>query len=170
MGVNRSIDDQMNISLAAIRTYATAAAKKGADKSGLKTKQVFMKKMKASKAAAASGPVQIGVNRTAPLQQALFSIDPAYRQAAESSNGNQLEQQRRKIIDEAWKRHEENRIGAMTAWEEEFIRGKLKAMKELEEISPRLFAAAIKIDYSLPPVYRRIATATPPHPDKFPIM
>lgn len=150
-----------------IRAYATAAAKKTNDK-GVKTKQVFMKKMKANKAASHS-PGPIGVNRTAPLQQALFSVDPAYRAAAQASSADGAEQRKRAIIEAAWKRHEANRQAERQTWENWFMEGKVKALNGLRDVSPRLFALATRLDYSLPPVYRRLATFTAPHPDKFPI-
>lgn len=151
---------------AALRSYATAAAKKTNDK-GLKTKQVFMKKMKASRAA--SPPSQIGINRTAPLQHALFSVDPAHKFAARASASDKTEQQRREIIELAWSRHEGQRRAEREAWEQAFVEGKVRALNELREVSPRLFAQATKVDYGLPPVYRRLATYTAPNPDKFPI-
>lgn len=153
--------------ISCIRSYATAAAKKSNGK-GVKTKQVFMKKMKASKAASHS-PGQIGINRTAPLQQALFSVDPAYKSAAKASSTDSAEQRKREVIETAWRRHEANRRAEMLAWEHCFLEGKVKALNGLREVSPRLFALATRLDYSLPPVYRRLATFTAPHPDKFPI-
>jgi len=158
----------LHLPIGLIRQYASSAAKKVTER-GVKTKQVFMKKMKDNKAAAAATrPGMIGVNRTAPLTQALFSVDPACRRAADASRADGKEMEMRKVIEAAWRRHEEGRRAEQASWEVCFVEGKVRALNELKAVSPRLFATAMTINYSLPPVYRRMATLTPPAPDKFP--
>lgn len=149
------------------RPFAVAAAKKGAT-SEKKTKQVFMKKMKDIKSSA-SNAGQIGVNRTAPLTQALFQIDPNHVKAAEEARSNPAEMRKRTVIESAWERHEANRRGRQESWEISLVQSKIKALESLREVSELLFQRAIRFDYNLPPVYRRIATLTPPDPEKFPI-
>lgn len=138
------------------RHFSTAA---------VKTKQVFNKKLKQSRT---SGAPQIGVNRTAPLSQALFHVDPAYVEAAQSIQSNPEESQRRLVIEAAWKRYEAKLQAERDAWEAAFVRSKLNALHELRQVSEKLYLAAVQPDYSLPPIHRRMATFSPPDPERFP--
>jgi hypothetical protein len=127
-----------------------------------------MKKMKDIRSSA-SNTGQIGVNRTAPLTQALFHVDPNYVKAAEEARSNPAETRKRTVIEAAWERHEANRRARQESWETSLVQSKIKALEALREVSELLFQRAVRIDYSLPPVYRRMATLTPPDPEKFPI-
>lgn len=148
----------------AVRGYAAAAVQK---KASAPSKQVFMKKMKESRSASASS--QVGVNRVAPLTAALFNVDPQVKEAAVQARSNPQEQQRRELIEAAWRRHEANRKHAQAEWEAAYVQGKMEAMQELQKVSGRLYQMACRVDYSLPPVHRRMATLTPPHPEHFPV-
>lgn len=148
------------------RSFAVAAVKKGSSEK--KTKQVFMKKMKDIRSSSSSDG-QIGVNRTAPLTQALFQVDPNCVKAAEEARSNPGEMKRRVVIEAAWERHEAYRNAEINTWEQSYLQSKIKALLALREVSEILFKRAVRLDYSLPPVYRRFATLAPPEPDKFPI-
>ncbi len=158
----------MILNRAKLATFATAAVKRGNEKAR-PTKQVLMKKMKSNKNSIGASVPQLGVNRVAPLTQALFSVDPACREAAEASRANPAEMRRRQIIDIAWEHHESQRAAEQSQWESNFIRSKMEALTELRKVSEILYNYAIQLDYSLPPVHRRMPTLTPPHPDHFPI-
>lgn len=151
-----------------MRSFATASSKKVVEKASGPTKQVFNKKLKNIKASKNDGH-QIGVNRTAPLTRALFAVDPEYVSAAEASRSNPSEVQKREIIEAAWSRHEKARKVEQAVCENAFLSSKLNALKELKKVSERLFSEAVKVDYSLPPTHRRIATLSPPSLAGFPI-
>lgn len=156
--------------LPSFRNYAAAAAKTKKpvkEKTG-PTKQVLMKNKKSNAFASNNAGGQIGVNRLAPLTQALFNVDPECIQAAEASRSNHAEMHRRKVIELAWNKLSLEKMAEQAEWERAFLQSKTKALLELKKVSPKLYKDAISFDYTIAPIHQRPATLTPPSLDKFP--
>lgn len=146
--------------------FATAtkpATKKAAGNKNVKPeKQKLMKKQKlaASKEMAAvrkSG----GNDRSAPFARALFNVEnemPGFIEQEESL--------RRELIAKSWSRWTMLQLHKESEFEANFVRSKIRAMEELQAISPILAEKASEISYESAPVSIKPAAET--KPDKLP--
>jgi hypothetical protein len=142
--------------------YAQPGQKKA--KVGVKVaiKQQFRKRFKEANAAQSSSSAPATTQREA-LTEALFTNN---NEQTPLKDAETLEQ--RAIISKAWSRMQMLRQHSQSSWERTFLQSKLRAMDELQAISPELANLAKIVDYSIPPAHRRIPTETPPNPSKFP--
>lgn len=140
-------------------SFATAAKTKTAPQ-----KQQFRKRQKDAIARASARAFSPTTTVRDSLTAALFHV-------TNESEGRQHDVScldERAVISKAWSRLQMLRLHAQSSWERAFLQGKLDAMAELERVSPELARDANEIDYSLPPLHRRIPTDTPPDTTKFP--
>lgn len=141
----------------------SAGGKKGGAAASAPQKQQFRKKQKDALARAASATTS--VTHKESLTDALFpKATEEGSQAAKVLSSEALSD--RAAISKAWSRLTMMQMHAESAWEDQFLKSKLAAQHELQRVSPELAQAARQLDYSLPPVHRRIPTETPP--EKFP--
>lgn len=97
-----------------------------------------------------------------PFQTALFKQQDSVSSKQDDINENAEILEKRKVIEKAWSQVQMLRHKEQSLYEKNFLDSKHEAMEKLKELSPSLYSAALKIDYSLPPVERRLPTSTPP--------
>jgi hypothetical protein len=141
---------------------SSVAKKAGAAASGPQ-KQQFRKKQKDALARAAAV--------TSSVSQKESLVDALFPRAGEVASQSQTVVPRevlkeRATIAKAWSRLNMMRTHEDSSWEHAFLQSKLEASKQLLQVSPKLAQIAHEIDYSLPPIHRRMPTETPPK--KFP--
>lgn len=153
-----------------------ASASRG--KAAVKQKQQFRKRQKDALARASVTSPSVNSHRDA-LISALFvrdgetakgaeAIDAEGHDTALTQTSNVLDD--RAVIGKAWSRFRMLQLHAQSTWERAFLQSRLDAMAELQQTSPELARLAREIDYSIPPLHRRIPTDTPPEPSKFPFV
>lgn len=128
-------------------------------------KQQFRKRFKEATAVAASRSASNTFSQRDMLTDALFSVT---NDKVPNLDKRSLDE--RAIISKAWSRLQMLRMQQQSSWERAFLEAKMHAMDELKVVSPELAQAAWEVDYSIPPVHRRIPTETPPSPSKFPFV
>lgn len=139
---------------------ATKSAPKKAvgNKNAKPEKQKFMKKQKlaASKemAAARRGG---GNDRSAPFARALFNVDNQIPEFID-----QEETLRRQLIAKSWSRWSMLQLHKESEFEANFVKSKIRAMKELQEISPVLAEMASQVSYEPAPITIKPAPETKP--------
>lgn len=127
-------------------------------------KQQFRKRIKDAVAIARPPGGALPQNQKEALTEALFSVSNENVPPHDAST--ELEQRREIAV--AWSRVKMTQLQEQTRWEREFLRSKMRALDELQKISPELALHAQQMDYSIPPAHRRIPTDSPPDPAKFP--
>jgi hypothetical protein len=146
--------------------FATATkggGKKAAANKNLKPeKQKLMKKQKmvASKEMAASRRSG-GNDRSAPFARALFNAD---NQSPEILDNE--ERLRRELIAKSWSRWTMLKLHKESEFEANFVKSRIRAMEELQSISPVLAERASQISYESAPITVKPAAET--KPDKLP--
>lgn len=98
--------------------------------------------------------------KDAPFQIALF--EEQEKIAAETKVVDEDVLEKRAVISKAWSQLQMEKLKAQTIYEKAFLESKNEALEKLRNLSPNLYEAAIKIDYKLPPLERRLPTKTPP--------
>jgi len=140
-------------------SFATAGKTKSAPQ-----KQQFRRRQKDAISRASARTFVPTTTVRDSLTAALFQVT---NENEEKQNGASCLDERA-VISKAWSRLQMLRLHAQGSWERAFLQSKLDAIAELERVSPELAKAADEIDYSLPPLHRRIPTDTPPETTKFP--
>lgn len=146
--------------------FATAA--KPANKKALTNKNVkpekqkFMKKQKqaASKEMAATRRSG-GNDRSAPYARALFSVESKTTESFDSE-----EALRREMIAKSWSRYTMLQLHRESEADAKFLHSRIRAMNELQTISPVLAERASEISYESAPITIKPAAET--KPDKLP--
>lgn len=138
------------------RFFAAALSKSGAKKGAAvaegkkKIVHAFQVKKKVRKSGRSS-------DDSARFKDALFSVEPdrpELRLPVEVLA-------KREIIAKAWSRYCSSKNIAFERQGSLFLASKIKAIEELEQLSPELAAKARELDYSLPPL-RRLPSLVPP--------
>lgn len=141
-----------------------------------KQKQQFRKRQKDALARASATVPPSGGHREA-LVSALFARTkrvPDDTAEASVESGDAAAGALSKVVDDravigkAWSRLRMLQLHAQSTWERAFLQSRLEAMAELHNVSPALALVARELDYSIPPLHRRLPTDTPPEPSKFP--
>lgn len=141
-------------------SFATAAKpsnkKAAANKNVKPEKQKFMKKQKlaASKDMAATRRSG-GNDRAVPYARALFTIENKC-----TENFDSEEVLRREMIAKSWSRYTMLQLHKESDVEAKFLHSRIKAMKELETISPVLTERASEISYEPAPITIKPAAET----------
>jgi len=144
-------------------TAAKSANKKVAANKNVKPeKQKFMKKQKqaASKDMAATRRSG-GNDRAAPYARALFTVENQNPEIFDSE-----EFLRRQMIAKSWSRYAMLQLHKESEFEAKFLNSRLRAMQELQAISPVLAERAAHISYETAPITIKPAAET--KPDKLP--
>lgn len=144
-------------------TAAKPANKKAAANKNVKPeKQKFMKKQKqaASKEMAATRRSG-GNDRAAPYARALFTVENKNAETLDSE-----EALRRGMIAKSWSRYTMLQLHKESEVEAKFLHSRVRAMKELQTISPVLAERAAEISYEPAPITIKPAAET--KPDKLP--
>ena len=142
--------------------FATATKSGGkkvvANKNAKPEKQKLMKKQKmaASKEVAAvrrSG----GNDRSAPFARALFNVENQNPEILENE-----ERLRRELIAKSWSRWTMLKLHKESEFEAKFVKSRIRAMEELQAISPVLAERACQISYETAPITIKPAAETKP--------
>lgn len=144
-------------------TATKAANKKAvANKNVKPEKQKFMKKQKqaASKEMAAARRSG-GNDRAAPYARALFTVENQNSEVFDSE-----EALRREMIAKSWSRYTMLQLHKESEFEAKFLKSRIRAMQELQAISPVLAERASEISYEPAPITIKPAAET--KPDKLP--
>lgn len=146
--------------------FATATKSGGkksvANKNAKPEKQKLMKKQKmvASKEMAAARRSG-GNDRSAPFARALFNVDNQSPEVLENE-----ERLRRELIAKSWSRWTMLKLHKESEFEAKFVKSRIRAMEELQAISPVLAERASQISYDAAPITIKPAAET--KPDKLP--
>ena len=140
----------------------TANKKTAPSKNAKPEKQKLMKKQKlaASKEMATTRRTG-GSDRSAPFVRALFNVENESPEFIEKE-----EALRRGLIAKSWSRWTMLQLHKETEFEANFVRCRIRAMEELQAISPVLAERASQISYEPAPITIKPAAET--KPDKFP--
>ena len=145
-------------------TAAKPANKKAvANKNNVKPeKQKFMKKQKqAASKEMASARRSSGNDRAAPYARALFAVENRNPEFLDSE-----EALRREMIAKSWSRFTMLQLHKESEFEAKFLNSRIRALKELQAISPVLSEKAAQISYESAPITIKPAAET--KPDKLP--
>lgn len=142
--------------------FATAAAKSSkksiANKNAKPEKQKFMKKQKqAASKEMATARKSGGIDRAAPFARALFTVD---NQNSEIIGPEEF--LRRKMIAKSWSRFTMLQLHKESEFEANFLKSRMKALQELQQISPVLAEKASEIYYEAAPITIKPASETKP--------
>lgn len=149
-------------------------------KAAVRQKQQFRKRQKDALARASATSPSSNSHRDA-LISALFSRDGETAKGAGTMEVEEHDASAsmvptsktlddRAVIGKAWSRLRMLQLHAQSTWERAFLQSRIEAMAKLQQVSPELARLACAIDYSIPPLHRRIPTDTPPEPSKFPFV
>ena len=143
----------------ATATKAKATGKKAAsNKNGKPEKQKLMKKQKmAASKEMASIRKSGGNDRSAPFARALFTVENQNVEMIESE-----EALRRELIAKSWSRWTMLKLHQESEFEAKFVKSRIRAMEELQAISPVLAEKASEISYELAPITIKPAAETRP--------
>lgn len=146
--------------------FATATKSVGkkavANKNAKPEKQKFMKKQKMAASKEMSANRRSGGNdRSAPFAQALFNSENKSPEVIEGE-----EQLRRELIAKSWSRWSMLKLHKESEFEANFVRSRIRAMEELQAVSPVLAERAAQISYEPAPITIKPAAET--KPDKLP--
>lgn len=149
-----------------LASAATTKKKPTGDKKALPQKKVLMSKRKSASSSVSGGTARQRSaqtsDRTAALTSALFTVDQDRRDAHAAALKDPEQSRARATIRTAWRLHCEEILQEQRSWETAFMASKVEAMRNLRAISETWWRRACEVDYSLPPLDRRMATLTPP--------
>lgn len=144
-------------------TATKSGGKKGvANKNAKPEKQKLMKKQKiAASKEMASARRSGGNDRSSVFANALFNLENQDTEIVENE-----ERLRRELIAKSWSRWTMLKLHKETEFEANFVKSRIKAMEELQAISPVLAERASQISYEAAPITIKPAAET--KPDKLP--
>ena len=146
--------------------FATAtkggAKKAAANKNAKPEKQKFMKKQKLAASKEMAAAKRSGGNdRSAPFARALFNVE---NKSADIIENEEL--LRRQLIAKSWSRWTMLKLHKESEFEAKFVKSRIRAMEELQKISPVLAERAAQISYDAAPI--TIKPAAEIKPEKLP--
>lgn len=140
--------------------FATAAKGKKAlpDKNAKPAKQKLMKRQKEAASKEVHAGRRGGGDRATSFIQALFSANPSRSEAPDDE-----ELTRRAVIAKSWSKWTMLKQHHMSFQEAQFIKSKIRALEELQRVSPVLAEKATEISYEPAPLTIKIAAETRPN-------